>query len=193
MIYIAIQIQSTKLYIFDTDLLSTFLYTNCENVLTRIFKQIIIPKKVYNELCQYTDRNGNTVFKEKIDILKKQQKVKIVELELGSEEWQLYFEMTTPSQMKGIKIIGQGEAACIAFAKANNAIICSNNLKDILFYVNKYNLEYLTTAKILYYSYENDIINWLEIEKLWNIIKKRSKLPFDSFGEYFNNRTDNEK
>lgn len=95
--------------------------------------------------------------------------------------------------MKGIKIIGQGEAACIAFAKANNAVICSNNLKDILFYVNKYNLEYLTTAEIFCYSYENDIINLLKIEKLWNIIKKRSKLPFDSFGEYYKNRTDNEK
>ena len=46
-------IMSTNNYIFDTDCLSTFFHANCEGILLKVFKKLIVPKKVYDELCQY--------------------------------------------------------------------------------------------------------------------------------------------
>lgn len=59
---------------------------------------------------------------------------KIYDPETNAEEERLYKELIC-----GIygKIIGRGEAICIALAKTFNGVLSSNNLKDICPYVKK--------------------------------------------------------
>lgn len=179
---------STNNYIFDTDCLSTFLITGCENILLIIFNNIIIPQKVYNELCKYINKNGNPIFKDQLDKLKKSRKVNIYDINLNSNEAMYYYDMTIESEMQSIKIIGQGEAACIAYAIEYGGIICSNNLSDIKFYIEKYNLEYYTTADIFCIIYNKQLLSWQDIEMYWNKIQKHSKLPTNTFVEYYQSK-----
>jgi len=178
-------IESTNNYIFDTDCLSTFFHANCEGILLKVFKKLIVPKKVYDELCQYIGKDNKPKYKGRFDSLKFSKQIVIHNFEIGSEEWNIFFEMTNKSQMKGIKVIGQGEAACIAYSVLYNGIICSNNLTDIMFYVEKYKLKYITTADIFCYICDKNIMGKFEIEKCWDTIKKYSKLPTEYFIDYY--------
>lgn len=182
------KITSTENYVFDTDCLSTFLYVNCENILCKLFDKIIIPQKVYKELCEYRSKDSTSIFKNQLIKLKDLKFLFIHELDMESDEAQHYFDLTLGSKMKGIKIIGDGEAACIAFVIANNGVICSNNLSDIMFYVDKYKLKYLTSADLFCVIYEKQLLSWQEIENYWEKIKKHSKLPTNTFIEYFQNK-----
>ena len=56
------------------------------------------------------------------------------------------------------KPIGKGEAAVIAHAKKHNGIVASNNTKDVMPFVEKYNLERITTGDILVMAFENKLI-----------------------------------
>ena len=47
------------------------------------------------------------------------------------------------------KIIGDGEAASIALAKEYNGVIASNNLKDIAYYISKYNLSTIASQPVI--------------------------------------------
>lgn len=179
-------IQSTKKYIFDTDWLSTFITFKLEEYLFKIFDKIIIPIQVKDEFDQYMENNLD--LKNRFDSLVKYKKIIIHDFEKGSEEWSLFFDMAYFKGDKKIKRIGHGEAACIAFAKVHRGVICSNNLSDIMYYVNKFNLEYLTTADIFCYLNEKKIMNYLDIEHCWQKITTRSKLPTTSFLEYYTSK-----
>jgi hypothetical protein len=45
----------------------------------------------------------------------------------------------------GAKSIGSGEAAALVLARYNDGVIASNNFKDVSSYVQKFNLQHLTT------------------------------------------------
>ncbi len=178
------KVDSTKNYIFDTDCLSTFLGIGYEEYLFKLFKKIIIPRIVYDELCKYIS-NNKPKFKERLDELIAARKIIKCDFEIPSEEALLFYEMTHKTEMRGIKVIGDGEAACIAYAVTNKAVLCSNNMRDIRFYIEKYNLEYLTTADIFCILYEQRFMGLYEIEKCWSAIKKHSYLPEEHFSDYY--------
>ncbi|MEA4923463.1 MAG: hypothetical protein VB031_08970 [Eubacteriaceae bacterium] len=104
-------------------------------------------------------------------------------LEVGSSE-HLLFDMMTKCPEKGQKIIGKGEAAAIALARAHNGILASNNLSDIAYYVEKYDIKHITTADILVMAVDRGIIETLEAESFWRSIKKHTKMPEMTFMEY---------
>ena len=174
---------SSKTFVFDTDCLFTFFYVKCENVLLNLLNKIVIPLQVYKEIS----RMG---FKDKIDYLINKQKATRYVFDISSEEAFLYLEMTNETEMEKIKVIGFGEAACIAYAKVNNAILCSNNLKDITFYIDKYKLKYLTTADIFCMLRDNKLMDDLEIEKCWAKMKSKVFLPNETFYDYYNENKD---
>ena len=174
--------KSTNCVFFDTDCLSSFLKIDREDIFLKLIKgKIVIPDNVYSELLQHDKLS------EKIDKLLQEEKVETMSLYLDDMTFNYYQEMTSP---KSKKIIGAGEAEAIALCKANNGILASNNIRDVSFYVKKYEIKHVTTADILYEAIQEGIINSEEANAIWKqMINKRIMLPSQSFDDYFDNQT----
>lgn len=171
----------TEKLFFDTDCISAFLWVKEENILFKLYQgKIILPKPVFNEL------NNPSIphIKRKVNELCLNGDVSTKEILLDTEEYKLYYELAISSP-KGEKIIGKGEAAAIALTKTYNGIIASNNLKDIFKYIDKYNLEHITSGDILVEALNKGYIDEPKGNQIWkNMIAKRRMLPTDTFTDY---------
>ncbi|MBQ1871840.1 MAG: hypothetical protein II147_06635 [Lachnospiraceae bacterium] len=172
-----------KKLFFDTDCISAFLWVDESSIVTKLYGDCIaIPRQVYNELS--AGRGQATVLKTRIDKMLECKAAILVDMELESAEYGLYFELVTTPSAAG-RYIGKGEAACIALAKECNGILASNNLKDTEEYIKKFNLEYTTTADILVEAYNKRIITVEEAERIWaEMLLRRRKLGADTFKSY---------
>ena len=84
-------------------------------------------------------------------------------------------------------VIGKGEAACIALAYIQNGILASNNLRDISRYVQKFTIDYITTATIMKDAYCQNLITEDQGNSLWDrMILKRRMLPTHTFTKFLN-------
>ena len=118
---------------------------------------------------------------------KKEEQVKIVDLNAETAEYLNYRNIINGNLYKGCRI-GKGEAAAITLAYENKGILASNNFKDIKFYVDYFELPLLTTAYLLGILFDKNIINKDEANSMWNkMIKYRRALPESSFEIYYNN------
>lgn len=69
----------------------------------------------------------------------------------------------------------------------NDGIIASNNLNDVVVYVEKFNLTLFTSSIILALSFEEEIITMNEANNIWNqMLKNNRELPSNSFSNYYN-------
>lgn len=166
---------------FDTDCISAFLWVNGQSLLPLLYPgRIVIPMQVYVELSNPTTPH----LKNRVDFLIKSDSVKIKSISLNSEAYKLYYKLTV-SPDQGKKVIGSGEAASIALAKEYNGIVASNNLRDIIQYVNEYNLKVLTTADILVEAFERKFITENQGNQIWNnMLSKLRKLGAATFSDY---------
>jgi len=171
---------TNKLF-FDTDCISSFLWVKEENVLFKLYPgRIVLPKEVFVELSN----PGIPHIKRKITELYSNGDITIKEILTGTEEFRLYYELAV-SPPKGEKRIGKGEAAAIALTKVYGGILVSNNLKDISKYVEKYNLDHVTTGDILVSALKAGYIDENTGNQIWsNMISKRRILPANSFSDY---------
>ena len=97
----------TEKYYFDTDCLSAFLWVREQSILASLYSgRIILPAQVYNEIARVPHLQA------RIDVLKNSGDLRVESMEVGSEEYYDYLRMTT-SPEKGMRIIGNGEAAGI--------------------------------------------------------------------------------
>ena len=166
---------------FDTDCISAFLWVKEENILFKLYPgKIILPKPVFSELSNPSIPH----IKRKINELCLSGDISTKEILVNTEEYNLYYELAI-SPPKGERIIGKGEAAAIVLAKTYNGVIASNNLKDISKYVEKYELEHITTADILVEALNKGYIDESTGNQIWtNMIGKRRMLPTTTFTEY---------
>lgn len=170
----------TSKIFFDTDGLSAFLWAKEECLLTKLFPKIIVPKEVYIEMS----KPGVEWMKKNIDLLVRKGQVEIEDIEYNTEEFKLYSELALNIEPNK-KLIGRGEAAAISLACKYQGILASNNLSDISIYIEKYNLEHLTTGDILIMAYENSLITEDEGNIIWGkMLKKRRKIGANTFSEY---------
>ncbi|HFE0858431.1 TPA: hypothetical protein ACLYZO_000558 [Streptococcus pneumoniae] len=104
---------------------------------------MVIPQEVYDEI------NIPTIphLKSRIDQLVTKGSAEIVSIDIGTEEYALYRDLTRNHDSN--KIIGKGEATSIFLAKKHNGILGSNNLRDVKPYVEEFSLEHMTTGDIL--------------------------------------------
>lgn len=169
----------TDRYFFDTDCLSAFLWVRGENILSKLYKnKIILPKQVYNELekVPYLFKRVNSLLDNK--------QIRVESIKINTPEFNDYVEMTC-SPKDGLKIIGSGEAAGIAMAKHRNGILCSNNLRDIIPYIKKYEIKNMTTGEILIQAMNEGLITEDDGNRIWSdMLAKRRILPALSFSEY---------
>ncbi len=69
--------------------------------------------------------------------------------------------------------------------KKHNGIVASNNTKDVMHYVEKYNLERITVGDILVMALEKGIITEKEGNVIWSKMLKWNRwLNADSFTSY---------
>ena len=172
----------TEKYFFDTDCLSAFLWVREESILAKLYAgRIILPAQVYHELQKVPHLLA------RVDTLKDNGYLSVESMEAGSEEYNDYLQMTT-SPEAGMRIIGRGEAAGIAMAKQRDGTLASNNLRDILPYVEKYEIPHITTGDILIEAMDAGIITETEGNTIWSdMIRKRRMLPTATFSEYLTN------
>lgn len=113
-----------------------------------------------------------------------QKLVSIQEIDIDSEEYSTYYQLTE-SPAKGHKVIGDGEAASISLAKKHGGIVESNNLRDIQTYISEFRLKHTTTSDILVDAYDRGLITENEGNIIWsNMLAKRRRLGASSFTEY---------
>lgn len=165
---------------FDTDCICAFLWVNNECLLEKMYPgKIVIPKEVYDEI----DKPAISHLKAKVDRLIAKGSVKIVDIDTGSEEYEVYKELTTFTGKN--KVIGSGEAASISLAKKYHGILGSNNLRDVEYYIKKYSLRHTTTGDLLVQALEMKLITEKQGNIIWaEMLKKRRRIGANSFSEY---------
>lgn len=171
----------TDRYFYDTDCISSFLWVNKENLLIKLFPgKIIVPVQVFKELSHPSVPHIGA----KMSKMKDDRDVEIKDIMVGTEEYNLFVEMTLKPD-DGVKTIGDGEAAALAHAKVNNGVVASNNLRDVMYYVEKYDIKHITTGDILKIALDEKLITEDEGNDIWKkMIKRRRKLPTATFSDY---------
>ncbi len=172
---------SDRKLFFDTDCISAFLWVGVDAILPKLYPgRIIIPEPVYNEISNPRISH----LKQRIDILKAKGLVKVAPIQFGEPEYDLYMKMANAPE-KGKTIIGKGEASVLALAKEREGIVASNNLRDIMQYINEFKLAYMTTGDIMIEAYEKSLITEEQGNSIWaSMLAKRRKLGAISFSEY---------
>ena len=166
---------------FDTDCISAFLWVGEESLLPKLYpKRLVLPRPVYVELSHPAVSNLKT----RIDIMISARLIEIAEIFVGTEEYDQYYRLTTAPE-PGHKLIGKGEASSIALAKVKGVVVASNNLADILVYIQEFQLEHITTGMIMKAAFEQGLLSEMEANVIWALmLGKRRKLGAASFTEY---------
>ena len=151
---------------YDTDCLSCFIVIDDTSILEEQFECIYLPYEVYEEF----DRPHIQELKNRVDNLIEKGFVKVIKFDTNTEDYILFMKLS--SDYFSDKPIGKGEAAVIVHAKKHDGIVASNNTKDVLRYVKKYNLERITTGDILIMALENGIISEKEGNAIWSRMMK---------------------
>lgn len=174
---------STNRIFFDTDCISSFLWTDKGSIIKQLYKGlIVIPEMVIQEL----QRTPNSHFPERITELLSSGDGEIWDIDSASEAFDLYFEMTV-SPANGKKIVGKGEASAMALAYCHEGTVASNNFKDISSYVHDLNLKHISTGDILVEAFEQGIISEKEGNEIWaDMIAADRWIGADSFTDYYN-------
>lgn len=174
----------TEPLFFDNDCIAAFLWVEEQSILAQMYPgRIIIPKPVYDELSVPSVAH----LRERIDAMILSGQAQIVSLLVDSEEYKLYWQMTqTPEN--GRKVIGNGEASCLALAIEKDGIIASNNLRDIRDYIQEYSLKHITTGDIMVEAYSAGLITEAQGNQIWaNMLSKRRRIGANTFSEYLQN------
>jgi len=168
---------------FDTDCICAFLWVNKHTLLPALYPgRIVLPKPVYTEISKVVH------LKTVVDTMISMQQLILEEILIGSEKYSLYYSLAIKPE-PGCKLIGKGEAASIALAKVRSGILASNNLKDVMTYVQEYGLNHVTTGKIMMEALTQGLITEEHGNTIWQaMINKRRKLGANTFSEFLNNQ-----
>lgn len=168
---------------FDTDCISSFLWTDKGCLLTQLYpKRIVIPKIVLDELS----RVHKPKFTQRLTSLLNSGEARTMDIDYGTEAFSLFRQMTT-LPAPGKPAIGNGEASALALAKEHSGIIASNNFRDIKFYIRDLELQYLSTGDILFEAFNDGLLSPKEAELIWKtMLEEDCWIGAQSFEEYMN-------
>lgn len=84
--------------------------------------------------------------------------------------------------------MGKGEAAAVALAIENDGILASNNTRDVVKVVEKYELTWIKTGDILVKAYNCNILSESEGNQLWKkMLNQKRYLTEPTFTDYLKN------
>lgn len=162
-----------KIYV-DADVLRHFIRAKQQHKLSQIYPdRLILLNIVELEIVR------DTRFQSVISSLKK-----------GSLDWEDFPDIgdvydTYIELCQNNVNMGEGEAACLASAHHNNAIIASSNMRDIVPTCNTRNIDFLTSTDILLYAEDKGILTEDECNDIISINKKAgSPMPNDTLVDY---------
>ena len=166
---------------YDSDCLTCFLAVKECGILQQLFSKVIVPLVVKEEILH---RGTPQYIKDNFNELLLLDFVEIREMGIMSKEYDFYDELK-----KEYPGIGDGEAAVIALVHENGGVIASNNLRDVRDPIEKFDLNFITTAFILAMAYENQIKSREELDEIWQYMlkcgRKRSLPKINSFTQYY--------
>ena len=165
----------TKPVFYDTDCLSSFLQIDRIDLLKKEYSKIIISTQVKDELF---NKKTPEKIKNRLTSLIQEGYVEVKDLEFGSDEFNQYYKFITDDKTEDIC---KGELSVISLVIAKNGILASNNLDDVCYFVKKYNLEHVTTSKIIVTCYEKGYLTFDEADKIWKELLKNPKHPPNLF------------
>lgn len=170
-----------KKYYFDADALSSFLAISQLGISFLVIEgKVIIPQQVYDEVLASREEG----FREQLDNVIGKKLAKVEEIELFSEAGKMFLQFNEHPE-DGFLPVGRGEAAAMALAISNNGVLVSNNLKDVMQYVESKHIPLLTTGMIIHKAVGDGVITEEEAEKHWaNMILHRCKLGAQTYKEY---------
>ncbi|MBL7066591.1 MAG: hypothetical protein ISS29_01850 [Candidatus Marinimicrobia bacterium] len=170
------------LIILDSDVIRHFLKGGQIHILPKLYpRRLVILDIVKSELCQsrhLVDQVCNFI-----------SFFKIIEVQFPTHDMKIFSEYI---RLREVELRGDGESACMAFAKFNNHIIASSNLKDIQKYCIDNGITYLTTMDLLLEAYYKNLISKDDCTEFIRTVKESgSKLPVDTIDQYIEllNRT----
>lgn len=153
--------------LLDCDVIIHFINAGKQLLLPKIFPdRFVILDKVFEELMKRPSNKipvGNFIKYSKIEVIPIPNKIEII------KEY---------SKLK--KVVGDGEAACMAVARITNEYIASSNLKDIKEYCEEYKIIYLTTMDILLEAFELKIMSEIECDNFIKEVKSKGSKLIDS-------------
>jgi hypothetical protein len=136
---------------------------------------------VYNEISTVPH------LQQKIDVMVSNGNLTIEDILVGSQENDLYLDLTDYTRSAALPLIGKGEAAAIVLSKKNNGILASNNFRDVKYYVDLYGLKHIATHDIIHKAVNDGILSIAQADAIWiQMVAKRRKLPFSTFSDYLN-------
>lgn len=171
--------------IFDTDCISSFLWTFSTELLIRLYKgKIVISDIVYEELKKLKSDKVPSYLWENLEKMINNGEIEIYTIAIGEEATiKEYLRLIENNQ------IGKGEAATIAIAKTVKGYTASNNYKDIRRFIDSGEIENISTIDILCEAYVKKLKTIEELEKIKaEMIKRRRKLPSESMHDILKNR-----
>ena len=170
-------IKMTKPIYCDTDCLSSFIDVNQTDLLKLEFPKLIISSVVKEEFDQLP---SNHHISRGLDKLIQEGFIEIYDMEVTSPEYELYEEFLDEDEDGG-----EGELSVIALCIVKNGILASNNFRDVCEYVKRYNLEHITTSRILVKCHEDHHIDLNKGNEIWkDMIDKEISLPEKTFEIY---------
>lgn len=176
--------------ICDNDFLTSFLWSNEEELLITLFKdRLYIPDAVKTEIeVLKGTKFGNPIFLKFLTLLKND--IKVLTINLGSDEESLMEKIRKNFKEQYGKELGEGELQMITLAITQKATFvintASNNLKDIVSFINSKQIDNITTMDALCLAFERNLKTFEELEEIKSkMLARKRKLPPLSIEEYY--------
>lgn len=167
---------SERIILVDADVVSHFIRGGEILNLCSIFKTPIkLLDIVYNELEMWKEKKtvvDNLVNFGVIDVIEFPQTNQVIQKE--------FFEI------KKYRYYGDGEAACMSYAKHTSNVVASNNLSDIKNYCDLHKVDYLTTMDFLSRALDNGTFTLEQCNNVIeaNITTSRNPFPVKKLEEF---------
>lgn len=164
-----------KLITVDADVISHFIRAGAIMKLPSIFKsKLVLLSTVYDELCDWKSKRAH------VDNLINFKLLAVTDFQtLTPEVKKEYFKLKKER-------FGSGESACMAYARFNEEVVGSNNLRDIKEYCEVNEIEYLTTMDFLCRASANGVMSEQECDEFIksNTVSSRRCFPVEFMHRY---------
>lgn len=161
--------------LIDADVVSHFITGGQILILHKIYpNKILILDKVYDELLKFSSKKSEVQNILNFGIVTK------IPFPSGNQAM-----LKEYLHIKKMMFKGDGESACLAYAKNTNNIIGSSNLKDVKSYCALHSIELLTTMDFLCEALTQGVLSMSNCDDfISRVLNAGSKLPVKKMTDY---------
>ena len=166
-----------RIILIDADIVSHFVTAGQGFAINKIFTcPIHILDKVHAELQKWP----STTLRAEISTLLSKKVIKLVTFPEEDEVIKKEYLW-----IKAMMFKGDGESACLAFARYNKRILASSNLRDTKSYCEMHKIDYLTTMDFLCRALSTGFYTEAECDSfISKVLNAKSKLPVKRMADF---------